>query len=81
MQTKRQSLYEAFFGTAIGFVVAWLCNWKLWPLFGFQPSASAALWVTVFFTVISVVRVYLVRRLFVWVHLRQTRRGTSDAQF
>lgn len=68
MQSKRQSLIEAVFGTAIGFVVSWAANWALWRAFDLHPSISQALWITCMFTVLSLLRIYLVRRLFVRWH-------------
>lgn len=55
---------ETVVSTAIGFVVAFCANLVILPLFGFTPSLHANFWLTVFFTVVSIVRGFLVRRLF-----------------
>lgn len=67
-QLKRHSLLEAFIGTAIGFGVSWLANMLVLPLFGFSVTASAAAWIGVIFTIVSVIRSYYVRRLFNYLH-------------
>lgn len=68
MQTKLQSLIEAVFGTIVGFGIAWIANWGLWRIFDLHPSVTQSFWMTVFFTLISLVRVYAVRRLFARWH-------------
>ena len=70
MQKKKHSLLEACISTMIGFVVAFTANLIILPIFGFHPSFVQNLWLTVFYTVVSVVRSYYVRRLFNWLHAR-----------
>lgn len=62
------SAVESAAGTAIGFGVAVLSNHFVLPLFGMMPSASDSFWIAVVFTAISLVRGYLVRRLFNRIH-------------
>lgn len=68
MQSKKHSLFETLLSTAIGFSVAYLSNLVILPLFGYYITAVDNLWITIFFTVISVIRGYGVRRLFNWLH-------------
>lgn len=70
-QTKRDSLVEAVTVTLIGFVLAVVTNWYVLPWFGFAVSWSQSFWITVVFTVIGVIRIYLVRRAFNWYQERQ----------
>jgi len=58
------SLGEVCIGTAIGFVIAYLANAVVMPLFGHHVTAVENLGITVIFTAISLVRGYLVRRAF-----------------
>jgi membrane protein implicated in regulation of membrane protease activity len=64
MQTRWGSFVEAWANVAIGFVVAWGANAIVLPLFGLPVSGSKSFWIAVVFTVISLVRSYIVRRLF-----------------
>lgn len=68
MQSKRHSLLEACIGTSIGFGVAFAANFVVLPAFGYTPSVGENILITTFFTIISIVRSYFVRRLFNWLH-------------
>lgn len=71
MQKKRHSLLEVCLSTAIGFVISFLANLVVMPVvFGIHPSVQANTVATIFFTFISVVRGYYVRRLFNLLHTR-----------
>lgn len=63
-QTKLQSFVEAVFNTAIGFVVALISQIVVFPQFGIHVPIQTNLWIGAWFTVISVVRSYIVRRWF-----------------
>lgn len=69
-QKKKHSFLEACIGTAIGYVIAFTANLIILPFFGFKPSLHDNFWITNFFTAISVVRSYYVRRLFNLLHAR-----------
>lgn len=69
-QSRGMALIESLGSTAIGFGVALLTQILVFPLFGFNPSFSTNLIITVIFTVVSVGRGYLVRRLFEALHIR-----------
>ena len=64
MQSKTYSFYESIANTAIGFAVNYVANLAILPLFGLHLSHSSQLLMTSIFTVISVLRGYVVRRLF-----------------
>jgi hypothetical protein len=63
-QSRRMSLVEAVTSVAIGYGVAVTANVLVLPWFGFPVSLSDAALIGAVFTVIAVVRSYVVRRLF-----------------
>jgi hypothetical protein len=67
-QRRRVSLLEAWLNIGIGFGVSFLANLLILPLYGMPFKVSAFLEIGALFTVISVIRSYYVRRLFVWLH-------------
>lgn len=64
MQSRRASMIEAVANVAIGYVVAILSQLAVFPLFGIHIPLSANLWIGAWFTVISLVRSYALRRWF-----------------
>lgn len=67
-QTKLQSAIETAVSTAVGFGISWAATLVVLPLFGHRPSVGEGFGITVFFTVISLVRGYALRRLFNHLH-------------
>lgn len=68
MQLKRHSLLEAILGTVIGYVISLTAQHFIYPMFGIHISFMTNVQLTNFFTVISIVRGYYVRRAFNWAH-------------
>jgi hypothetical protein len=68
MQTRRQSLTETLAGVAIGYAVALLSQLAIFPLFDVYLPLSDNMMIGAWFTVISIIRGYYVRRFFNWVH-------------
>jgi len=64
MQTKRESLVESSVNIALGFITGILSQLLVFPLMGITVSMSENLILAVYFTVISLVRNYLVRRYY-----------------
>lgn len=64
MQSRRASMIEAVANVAIGYFVAILSQLAVFPLFGIHVPLSANLWIGAWFTVISLVRSYALRRWF-----------------
>jgi uncharacterized membrane protein len=64
MQTRLGSLIEISINIATGFMTSMIVNYFLLPHFGCQMSVSDNFKMTVFFTVISIIRSYFVRRVF-----------------
>ena len=70
-QTKFQSLLETCISTAVGFSIALATQLALNELYGVAMSHDVSVAYTVWFTVVSVLRGYAVRRAFNWWHHRQ----------
>ena len=71
-QSRRHSMLEACAGTAIGFVVSVLASLVVYPMHGHAFSLTEVSSITLIFTVLSVVRSYIVRRLFnAWHRMQQ----------
>lgn len=64
MQTKQQSLYESFINILIGYITALVSQLLVFPLFDINIPFSDNLLIGLYFTIISLVRSYLVRRYF-----------------
>ena len=64
MQTKYQSLIESFTNILIGYLTALLSQVLIFPLFDIDVSFQDNLLIGLYFTIISLVRSYLVRRYF-----------------
>lgn len=65
-QSRKESLIEASLNTLSGFLVSyfmWL--FVVAPLFGIESNPVESFWITCLFTVVSVARSYVWRRLFV----------------
>ena len=72
-QSRRASLAEAILNILIGFWISVLANRWLLPLWGYQVSMSQAIEIGLLFTWISLIRSYLLRRLFNFFHLTVRR--------
>ena len=68
MQTKTQSLIESLVNILIGYGVAVASQVVIFPWFGIRVSVSDNLWIGAWFTVISLIRSYGLRRFFNWLH-------------
>ena len=63
-QTRTASAVEAIANVVIGFGIALLAQVLIFPRFGFTPSAAENLQIGALFTLVSLARAYLLRRLF-----------------
>ena len=64
MQSKRNSAFEAVTNVAIGYLVSVLANVLILPLFGYNVTISDSFAIGLAFTLVSLVRSYLLRRAF-----------------
>ena len=67
-QSRYMSAVEAVVSTAIGYIVAVATQFVVFPVFGLRVGVIENLGIGLAFTVVSVVRSYLVRRLFERLH-------------
>ena len=64
MQTKRQSLIETLMNVGIGWFISFIANMLVLPLFGYNINLTDGVLISIIFTIISIVRGYMVRRWF-----------------
>ena len=68
MQTRTQSLVESCANVAVGYVVALMAQFAVFPSLGIPVSLGQNLLIGAIFTAVSLARSYCVRRFFNWVH-------------
>lgn len=64
MQSKKQSIIESIVNTLIGYIIAVLSQMVIFPVFGIEIPLSDNLMIALYFTVVSLLRSYLLRRYF-----------------
>lgn len=64
MQTKKQSLIEACMNVAIGYLVALASQLVIFPMYGGTFSFGQNLMIGFWFTLVSLVRSYALRRFY-----------------
>jgi hypothetical protein len=69
-QSRSMSLVEAIAGMVIGYLVAVLAQFAIFPLFDIHPSLSQNLWIGGAFSVVSIIRSFALRRAFEWLRVR-----------
>lgn len=74
-QSKADSLMESVCNIAVGFVISWaVWIWIVAPIMGYETGASQGFWITCIFTVTSLLRQYILRRIFngrtIWETIR-----------
>lgn len=67
------SLIESAANTLFGFGISVAGGFLIYPLFGVTFRLAELSAITAFFTVISILRGYIVRRVFVWMHSKGWR--------
>ena len=78
-QTRRMSLIEALANVVVGFGVAVLTQRVVFPLFGIETDWSVDFAIGGLFTVVSIVRSYVMRRVFETLAGRCKAAGTSPS--
>lgn len=63
-QSRRMSMFESITNVAVGYLVAILSQILIFPFFGIQVTLAENLMIGLFFTVISIARSYVLRRVF-----------------
>ena len=64
MQTKLDSLIEAVINTFIGFVIAFISQLVFFPIVGIEANLEQNFILTVLFTLVSIIRTFIIRRYF-----------------
>jgi len=64
MQSKFHSLIESFTNVIIGYFVSLLSQIIIFPIFNINVSLKSNIYIGLWFTVISIIRSYCIRRLF-----------------
>ncbi len=62
--TNKHSLIEATTNTAVGFLISLMATFIIFPLVGIESTGTKNVIVTLFFTAISILRGYVIRRFF-----------------
>ena len=73
MQSKKHSLIESLTNIAIGYGVALASQLIIFPLYGMHPSLKTNIWIGAWFTLVSLCRSYILRRVFNWHTVRGKR--------
>lgn len=74
-QSRLHSLIESLTNVVVGFVIAVCANYTVLPLFGFHPNVGESAEMAMIFMWITLIRSYLLRRLFNRWHQTFTRRA------
>lgn len=64
MQTRLQSFIESLINVLLGWVVALILQLFIFPLYGINVPFSTNIQISIIFTIIAILRSYLVRRYF-----------------
>lgn len=78
LQTKRQSFTESVINVVVGYGVAVASQVVIFPFFGVRIPLASNLKIGVWFTVISIVRSYILRRFFNSYHHRVNVRRHNE---
>lgn len=63
-QTRRHSIAETLANVTLGYAIAILAQVLIFPLFGIYETIGQNMAIGASFTVVSIVRTYVLRRLF-----------------
>lgn len=72
-QSRRASLAEALLNIIIGFWISVLANIWLLPLWGYTVSLTQGIEIGLLFTLVSLLRSYVLRRAFNYFHITSKR--------
>ena len=70
-QSRWMSLVEAVTNVLVGYGVAVATQWLVFPIFGLHATLQESLLIGLIFTVVSLIRSYLLRRVFEGLRVRQ----------
>lgn len=72
MQTRIQSLIEAWANVLIGYFIALAAQMIVFPLYDIKVTMTQNIQIGLIFTIVSIARSYALRRLFNWLHYVRT---------
>lgn len=64
MQTRKGSLLEITLNIGTGFVISWMITMVILPAFGYPVNSIRSFQITMIYTMVSIVRSYIFRRIF-----------------
>lgn len=64
MQTKTHSMIESITNVLVGYLIAVISQIIIFPVFGLNVSLKNNLIIGLWFTIISLIRSYILRRIF-----------------
>ena len=64
MQSKKESLIETLTSVFAGWLIGVILNMLVLPLFDYDVSLTDGVLISIIFTVVSVIRSYIIRRWF-----------------
>jgi len=76
-QSRTMSLVEAIANVAVGYGVAVTTQMLVFPLFGLQTTLAQNLKIGLIFTVVSIARSFMLRRVFEAIRVRMGKRKTA----
>lgn len=77
-QSRTLSLIEAVTNVVVGYTLGVATQILVFPMFGWQPNLQANLYIALIFSLVSLVRSYLLRRLFGRLNEKRTSRSWSS---
>lgn len=81
MQSKLHSLYEALSNMILGYLFALLGQWIIFPYYDLEITFGDQLEVAAWFTLISLIRIYVLRRIYnrwsgvIWKRVKRGKNG------
>lgn len=71
-QTKIKSIMEVVSSTLIGFATSIITQLLIFPLYDIKVTHGEQFFIAIIFMVVSIIRSYLVRRLFNWIDFKRS---------
>lgn len=70
MQTRTQSFIESCINVLIGYLIALIAQIIVFPIYNIEVSISQNIQIGLIFTIVSIARSYLLRRMFNKLHIK-----------
>ncbi len=80
-KSQRFSLLEAVISTVIGMVVTFFAQVIFFPIFGIEATIIDIGWVTIIFTVLSILKNFVIRRWFHKIYKKSKENGKKKENF